>query len=232
MSLQIPLPFGNFNRFTFDLFMMGPNQQVVDKLKQVITEQTGEYIYLWGNAGTGKSHLLQAMCSLTSILKLKPAYVPLANSDRIVPEMLEGLETMDCVCIDDLDSIAGIVEWETGLFNIFNRLIENKKTLIVTSAKSPSGNDINLPDLKSRLASGVTYHLKSLQQADKLVALKQRAHYRGFELSDDVLEYLSRRVSRDMHSLFDWLDRMDEATLATKKKLNIRFVRKLLGDYK
>jgi len=230
MSSQIPLPFGNFNRFTFDLYLIGPNQQVVDKLKQVITDRTGEYLYLWGGAGTGKSHLLQAACGFTSILKMKPGYVPLANSERIVPEMLEGLETLDCICIDDLDSVAGIPEWETGMFNLFNSLAENKKSLIVSSAKSPFGNDIKLPDLKSRLASGVTYHLKSLEQDDKLVALKQRAHYRGFEVSDDVLEYLSRRVSRDMHSLFDWLDRMDEATLASKKKLSVSFVKGLLGD--
>ena len=95
---------------------------------------------------------------------------------------------------------------------------------------SPSGNTIELPDLKSRLGSGVTYHLKYLSEDERLYALKQRASLRGFDLSNDVLDYLSKRVARDMHTLFNWLDRMDEAIFITKKKLTVSMVRDLLDE--
>jgi DnaA family protein len=121
-------------------------------------------------------------------------------------------------------------EWEKSLFNMFNNIVENKKSLVITSTMSPSGNSIELPDLKSRLGSGVTYHLKYLSEDERLYALKQRASLRGFELSNDVLDYLSKRVARDMHTLFNWLDRMDEAIFVTKKKLTVPMVRELLDE--
>jgi DnaA-homolog protein len=232
MQSQIPLPFGNFDHFNFDIFIPGQNQQVVDFLNKTIVQFNGEFLYLWGNAGTGKSHLLQAACGLASKHGLRPGYIPLSEHNEIIPDILKGLETLDLICIDDLECIAGKPEWENSLFNLFNNIAENNKSLVVTSTLSPTGNNINLPDLKSRLISGVTYHLKNLDEENRLYALKKRAILRGFEITDDVLDYLSRRVARDMHTLFDWLDRMDEAMLVTKKKLTVAMVRDLLDENK
>jgi len=228
MSSQIPLPLGKFDRFSFEMFIAGQNKHVVDNIHKIITSGSSEFLYLWGDVGVGKSHILQAACAQASQNKMKPGYIPLSNHNQFLPEVLNGLEFLDLVCIDDLDSIVGIPEWEKGLFNLFNTLVENSKILIVTSTMSPSGNSISLPDLKSRLASGIAYHLKYLNEDERLYALKQRASLRGFELPNEVLNYLSKRVARDMHTLFNWLDRIDNASLVSKKKLTIALVRQLL----
>ena len=230
MSSQIPLPFGNFDRFNFDIFIPGDNKQIVDNLKSVISSGSCNFLYIWGNSGTGKSHLLQASCGYASSYKRKPVFLPLSEYQQLEPDVFSGLESLDLVCIDDLDCISGNPEWERGLFNLFNNLIENNKSLVVTSARSPSGNAIQLPDLKSRLASGVTYHLKYLGEDERMFALKQRANIRGFELSNEVLDYLARHVGRDMHTLFDWLERMDEATLVSKKKITVSLIKDMLGE--
>ena len=228
MSSQILLPFGNFEHFSFESFLAGNNQQVVDSLKNTASGKHTAFLYVWGNKGTGKSHLLQASCGHASQHNLKPVYIPLSEHTKLSPDILSGLETLDLVCIDDVDSIAGDVEWERAFFNLYNSILETKKSLFATSIKSPFGNAIALPDLKSRLASGVTYHLKYLAEDERLSAVKQRAEKRGLELSDEVLDYLSRHVARDMHTLFNWLDRMDEATLVSKKKLTVSLLRQLL----
>jgi DnaA family protein len=229
MYSQIPLPIGIFDHFSFETFVPGQNREALENLKKSIADGPGNYFYLWGRAGTGKTHILQAACGYASRYQIKPGYIPLSDYGQLAPEILNGLENLDLICIDDIDSVSGMPDWERGLFNLFNTLAESRKQLIVTSASSPSGIEISLPDLKSRLASGLTYHLKKLADEERLLALKERAGQRGFELTDEVLDYLSRRVARDMHTLFDWLDRLDEASMVSKRKLTVALVKELLN---
>jgi DnaA family protein len=88
---------------------------------------------------------------------------------------------------------------------------------------------VQLPDLVSRLVWDLAYRVAPLDEAALLEVLRQRGAGRGMEVPDEVLQYLSRRVPRDVHTLFHWLDRMDEASLSAKKKLTVPFVRKLLS---
>lgn len=231
MTSQIPLKFGTSSRINFDLYVPGPNAEAVEYLKKFIARPDNDLVYLWGSAGTGKSHLLQALCSKGSDYQVKTAIIPLSEAGQIKPEVLQGMEALDCVCLDDINLISGNSAWEEGIFNLFNRIRDDQKSLVVTSTLSPAGISLGLQDLQSRLSSGITYHLNYLDEADRLLALKLRAHSMGFELSDEVLDFITRRVSRDMHSLFAWLDRVDEATLVSKKKLTVPFVRKLIEGH-
>jgi DnaA family protein len=86
-----------------------------------------------------------------------------------------------------------------------------------------------LPDLASRLAWDLVYRVAPLDEASLLQVLRQRGAMRGMEVPDEVLQYLSRRVPRDVHTLFQWLDKMDEASLSAKKKLTVPFIRDLLS---
>lgn len=228
MSSQIPLPFGKFDRFNFDLYWPGPNLQIVSYLQQSISQTQGNNIYLWGDLGTGKSHLLQAACTLAASRQKKVIYIPLLEKAQMSPDLLNGMESLDLVCIDDIDEVASHEEWEMALFNLYNRMLAEQKTMIVSARNSPGGLALQLADLKSRMSAGITWHLSKLDEKDRLLALQERARVRGFELSDEVMDYLSRRVARDMHTLFSWLDRLDQATLISKKKLTVPFVRELL----
>jgi DnaA-homolog protein len=230
MSSQILLPFGKFDRFNFELYWAGPNQQAVTWLQQSITTKPGVNVYLWGEHGTGKSHLLQAACTLAATRDMQVIYIPLADRSQISPEMLNGIESLDMVCIDDVDAIAGESAWELAIFNLYNQLAAEHKPLLVSARTSPAGLPLQLADLKSRLTASVTWHIVTLEEKDRLLALQQRARVRGFELPDEVMDYLAKRVARDMHSLFSWLDRLDQATLISKKKLTVPFVRELLDQ--
>lgn len=229
MRRQIPLPLGNFDRFNFELYWPGSNRAAVDHLRLVAAGKSADNIYLWGGPATGKSHLLQAACTLAAAAQRQVMYIPLEDTSRLSPDLLQGVDALDLVCLDDIDRAAGKPEWEIAIFNLYNQLQENHMPLIVSARTGPAGIPLTLPDLRSRLAAGVSWHLSSLTETDRLQALKQRATVRGFELPDEVVDYLSKRVARDMHSLFDWLDRLDHASLAQQKKLTVPFVRELLN---
>ena len=225
---QIPLPFTRFDTFDFDSFLPGDNDAAVHGLKRIAGGASQGNLYLWGPAGTGKSHLLQAATTLASENKMNVAYIPFDQISEFSPGMLQGLETLDLVCIDDLHRAAGSSAWEQGLFHLFNRLREQRRPLVMSADQSPQAIGIELPDLKSRLAWDLVFHLQPLDEASLIRALQQRARARMFDFPDEVLDYLVKRVSRDTRNLFQLLDRLDEASLASKKKITIPFVKRIL----
>ena len=226
---QIPLPFGGFERIDFELFQAGGNSDPVNSLRQAAVGADNRIIYLWGQPGTGKSHLLQAACSVASDCGRTVAYIPLARYRELSPEMLSGLAEFDLVSIDDLDYVAGDAAWEQSLFNLYNEIQQQRKSLLFTALKSPKGINVTLPDLKSRLTWDLVFHLQPVAEETLMTALQLRARARAFDLPDDVVEFLVKRLTRDTHTLFDVLSRLDHASLQSKKKLTIPFVKSVLG---
>jgi DnaA family protein len=227
--MQIPLPFKAAERASFDSFQGDVNTVLVQQLHRTAAGESVRNVYIWGEAGTGKSHLLHATCNEVSSRGGTAALVPLSQSRELSPSMLEGLEQMDLVSLDDLDRIAAVPAWEQAVFGLFNRMRELEKPLVMTCRFSPRGIPVELPDLASRLAWDLVYRVAPLDEASLLQVLRQRGAMRGMEVPDEVLQYLSRRVPRDVHTLFQWLDKMDEASLSAKKKLTVPFIRDLLS---
>lgn len=227
-AVQIPLSFQHFDHYELKHYRPGENRHVLEHLDESITAGRPTVTYLWGERGTGKSHLLQALCTRIAADGGRGAYIPLGQRENLAPELLEGLEQLDLICIDDLEEVAGDNGWERALFNLFNRIRENGRSLILAAAMSPKGLPVILPDLQSRLQSAIIFHLQPLDEEERVAALKQRAGLRGIELTDEVTAYIVRRVPRDMHSLFALLDRLDQASLEAKRKITIPFVRDLL----
>lgn len=225
---QIPLPLADADRPGFDLFVPGDNGIAPAEILTRASGAASGNLYLWGEAGSGKSHLLHAACRAASEAGRRAGLVPLAQRGDFTPTMLEALEVLDLLCIDDLDAVAGHTDWEQALFHLFNRMREARRPLLFAARTSPAGSAIALADLKSRLGWDLVIHLEPLPEADRFAALRARAAARGIEIPDEVMEFLARRVARDMHSLFDWLDRLDRASLAAGKRLTVPFVRELL----
>lgn len=227
---QIPLPFRQYDHYELDQFRIGDNHAAIDHLTGLCPGTGRSITCLWGVNGTGKSHLLQAMCARMAARDGRSAYLPLAQHAELDPAMLQGLEELDLVCMDDVEAIAGEEPWEYAVFHLFNGLADAGRALIFSAGMSPRGLPLGLPDLKSRLQSSLIFHLLPLTEVECLEALRQRARLRGLELNDEVVGYISRRLARDTHSLFRLLDRLDQASLAAKKKLTVPFVKELLEE--
>ncbi len=221
---QIPLNLQLRAEATLDNFVASGNEALL----HILCESTERYIYLWGEAACGKSHLLQALCHRAYQQQQTAAYIPLRDDDISDAEILIGLEDMDLVCIDDLHVIAGQAEWEIALFNLFNRIRENNGRLIITAGSAPNNMQIQLADLLSRLNWGVVFQLATLQDQARLEVLQLRARQLGLELPEEVVTYMLKRSPRDMASLFALLTRLDSASLAAQRRLTIPFVRQYL----
>ncbi len=226
--LQLPLTFGQAEVFSFDQFLAGRNDEVIQKLNSMVDDQPSESIFIWGGSGSGKSHLLQALCKSFSDNEQPSVYLPLWQHQKFTPQILEGLEVLPVICLDDVEQIAGDENWERAIFNLFNRIKEENNLLVMAAQSAPQNIEFNLADLDSRMNWGLIYQLQELNDSEKLMVLQQRAKTRGFKLPDEVGNYLITRLPRGMHALCDFLDKLDVASLAAKRKLTIPFVRELL----
>ena len=224
MKNQLPLSFQAPENSTFENYVAGDNQQLISSLEN----ENEQLIFIWGEKGSGKTHLLQAISSQYQTKELSALYIPLQMDEDFPPELLEGLEMMDLVCLDDVHKVIGNRDWEEALFHFFNRIRDNNGRLILAAKNSAVNLDIHLADLRSRLTWGLTYQAKMLDDKDKIEALKLRAHHRGVEMTDDIASYLLKRATRDMTDLIKLLEKLDYESLAEQRKLTIPFIKKYL----
>jgi DnaA family protein len=224
MPQQLPLGLTIRPSVDFASFINGRNGEAVSRLR---TPQD-PFIYLWGESGCGKSHLLQAACQQAHHEKRLTAYLPLKSEREIDPEMLVGLECYALVCLDDLERVAGHPVWEQAIFNLFNLLRESGGELIVSADRPPASLPIKLPDLASRLTWGPCYHLLPLDDEERMELLIASAERRGMSMSAETASFLLQRAPRDIHFLTLLVDRLDTASLAAQRRLTIPFVREIL----
>ena len=213
---------------TLDNYIQGSNTQATSEVWSCTRVKHGSYLYLWGLSGTGKTHLVTAAAKTAVENGHAAAYIPLSRAPELAPEMLTDIEHMDLICLDDIHTIAGDPVWEEALFHLFNRTREQATNLIVTADCGPSSLQIDLPDLVSRLASGISYRLSPLDDETKMELLVDRAEKRGMELTPGAANYILKNYSRDTASLLTFLEQLDHASLAAQRKLTIPFVRTLI----
>ncbi len=184
---------------TLDNFVLGRNAEAIHALQSALTGKSQGFIYLWGEKGCGKSHLIQAC--------------------------LNNPTTHDLICTDDVQLLDN--EAQIALFNTYNQTRESSGILIVTGDATPTKMGLR-DDLATRLAWGLVYQLHPLTDSEKALALKNHAFERGMKLPDEVLDYCLRYLRRDLPTLMATLNALDEWSLATKKSVTVPMLRNLL----
>jgi DnaA-homolog protein len=204
--IPAPLP-------TFDNFVRGCNGEALEVLKQVSSNPSAgapfrgrppfggganasKVLYLWGVSGSGKTHLVSALKN--------------AETAHVI---VDGVERLN-----DAEQIL--------LFNQINHVNQPGESGFVVATGSSAPRDLPLrPELTSRLGSGLTFQLHPLTDAEKAEALRAHAKARGFQLRDDVTQYLLRHARRDMASLISFLDALDRYSLETGREITLPLLR-------
>jgi len=230
MAEQIPLQFDLKAEQSFASFYTASNQEVVQYLTDIASGQGDQQIYLWGEHGQGKSHLLQACCLQAHQLQLTAFYLPLQKSELPDLNILEGLEVFELVCIDNIEYCAGNNAWELALFNFYNQHRENNNQLIISAHCPPNYLAIQLADLKTRMSWGLTLKLQELTDAERIAAFTCKARHLGFEISPQVGQFLNKHYARDLPALWDLLPRLEQATLIAKRKLTVPFLKQIMAE--
>tara|TARA_R110000764_G_scaffold1846_1_gene8041 strand:+ start:6724 stop:7434 length:711 start_codon:yes stop_codon:yes gene_type:complete len=229
LTLSVQLP----DDETFASFKSESNQMVVQQLTHFLDQITVNNkqvhsLFLFGLSGVGKSHLLHASCAYADTLGISSLCLSFSELTQLSVDVLDGLENIDLVCLDDIQLIAGDKKWQQGVFDLYNRMVEQNKCLIITGDQSVMNLNISLPDLVSRLSWGLTEQIKPLSDEEKSFALQYRAQQRGLYISDEVASFLINRLSRDMTSLIAALEQLDQASIREQRRITIPFIKDVL----
>jgi len=231
--IQLPLGIGLKDDVTFDNYFAADNKYLVDLLRNNIssTEHGSEelFVYFYGKQAVGCSHLLQASCNQASISGLQSVYLPMQDIIGLSCGLLDGMGSLDCVCIDNIDFISKHADWQEAVFHLFNQLRENKKCLIVAGRVPPKQLSLELADLASRLTWCHVFQVYGLSDEDMVNAFKLKADFKGMNMPYAIARYICHRSSRNTSDLFKLLKKLDRESLAAKRKITIPFVREVLG---
>ncbi|MBA3696870.1 MAG: DnaA regulatory inactivator Hda [Methylotenera sp.] len=186
-------------RPTFDNFVVGSNAEALHSLALALSNDDAvRFIYLWGEAGSGKSHLIAACRA----------------------------ENPQVIAIDDVQLFDEVAQID--LFNTYNSMRDSDNgALIVTGNAAPTKMNLR-EDLATRLAWGLTYQLLPLSDAEKALALMSHADTRGMRLPTEVITYCLRYLQRDLPTLIATINALDEWSLITKKPVTVPMLRQLL----
>jgi DnaA-homolog protein len=228
MAEQLPVKFEFRANQTFDDFYPGCNQEIIEQLKMTAIGTGEQLIFLWGDKGHGKSHLLQACCHEAFKRDISAFYLDLSNSVSIKPELFTGLEDFELVCFDNIDALTGREDWELAFFNFFNQHRDRNHRLTLSASCAPSAIAFSLPDLQTRINWGLSLKIQPLEDGDKIAALTHKAQQMGFEIAPQVARFLLTHYDRNLSSLWLILDKLDWASLAAKRKLTIPFLKQIL----
>jgi len=203
-------------------FIAGHNVELLQMLYTLAASGLQErFVYVWGELGSGKSHLLKAFLQSMRANQRDVTYIHAGTQQAIDPEALENA----VVAVDDVELLDE--QQQIALFNLYNRMREGQGVLLVSGHCAPAQLELR-QDLVTRLGWGLIYQIHALSDVEKIQALKTHSQERGFELSQEVAEYLLRHWRRDMPSLLAMLDSLDRFSLETKRPITIPLLKQLL----
>lgn len=207
---------------TLDNFVPGPNAEVFEALRTLAAGACREtMVYLYGPAGSGRTHLLRAVVDAVRLGGWSAAYVA-GDAGDALPDPAPKL-----VAWDDVHTVGA--EGEARLFALLIRMRESYGTLLCAGDMPPAQLRLRA-DVVTRLAAGLSYPLHVLADADKAEAVSRHAEHRGFRLTRDVVDYLLRRHTRDLPTLMRILEGLDRYSLETKRPVTVRLLRDLLAE--
>lgn len=203
---------------TLDNFVAGRNVELLSALRHALAGTANERcFYLWGEAGSGKSHLLQAVAGQARALGQPAAY-----ARSTVPDTASVIAVDDVEALDDAAQVA--------LFNLYNRLRESGGMLLVSGTAAPAHLHLR-DDLRTRLGWGLVYQVHGLSDEEKAQALERHAQARGFVVPHEVTQYLLRHGRRDLPSLMALLDALDAHCLRLKRGASVPLLKEVMQTF-
>ena len=203
---------------TLDNFVPGRNGELLAALRALAGGASRErFIYLWGDAGSGRSHLLRAV--------LETARRGGSSANWFDPA--QDMPAAALVAADDVERLGS--EAQIALFNLYNRIRDGGGALVASGGAAPAQLPLRA-DLVTRLGAGLVYRVHGLNDDEKAAALQRHADARGLRLAPEIVAYLLRHAQRDLPSLMALLDALDRYSLETKRAITLPLLRELLHD--
>lgn len=201
----------------FDKFLGTENAELV----YVLQHKHDPFIYVWGEEGAGKSHLLRAWVAQALDAGKKAVYI-----DAAATPLTEAAFEAEYLAIDQIEKLGN--EEQAFLFAVFNRFRNSGKGFLLLSSEHTPQQLVIREDLRTRMAYCLVYEVKPLTDQEKIDALVSMAAARQVTIDPEIFEYLLNHWQRDMDSLMQMLDTLDNYAVTMGKRITLPLLRQLL----
>jgi DnaA family protein len=219
---QLPLAIGLGPQIqaTFENFRPGPNAAVVAQLRAHADPAVP--LFLWGPAGSGKTHLLRAMVHEVQLRGGRAGWF-----DAVEPSPWADDQGRHLLVFDDCERFDDAQQHDA--FTLF--IEATQRGVQVVAAAAVPATDLSIrEDLRTRLGWGLVFALRPLPEAEVRDVVRAEAAARGIDLGEDVVRYLLTRFDRDLQSLVRLIERLDAYALAHKRAVTVPLIRQMLSD--
>jgi DnaA-homolog protein len=221
---QIALDIGLHSAPSFANFLVGPNANVLQHLQLWTGAASRSPVpcYLWGASASGKTHLLQ---STVAALKAQGLAVGWLDASMYEPPAYQ--EAWSAVVMDDVHLYTAVQQH--AAFNWFVNAQTHQHWVLAAGDTAPAGLKLR-EDLRTRMGWGHGFEVLPLSELERRAVLRQQADARGVFLSDEVMDFILNRFSRDLGSLMQLLDQLDGYALQTQRAITIPLIKSMLNE--
>ena len=222
MPQQLTLDIRPEQHPTLANFIAGANAELVARLRALAQPKAFDAVYLWGPAGSGRSHLLQATRAAAEAAR-RVVLVAGEEAGAELPCPPGGL-----LIVDDVDRLGDTAQ--VALFRAFNSARLAGLALLIAGPAAPLELKLR-EDLRTRIGQALVYQVQPLSDEEKAATLHSQAIQRGLRVEDEVFGYMLRHTSRDLPSLMAVLDALDRASLERKRPVTVPLLKEMLDKF-
>lgn len=230
------------SRYTFDNFVVGPSNRLAHAASLAVAEKPAlayNPLFLYGGVGLGKTHLLHGIGNLCLQHGLQVLYV---SSEEFTNDLINAIRThttqafrekyrrIDVLLIDDIQFIAGKEATQEEFFHTFNTLHGQNKQLVISSDRPPKAMVTLEERLRSRFEWGLTADIQPPDFETRLAILRAKSERAGYNITNDLLELVARRVQSNIRQLEGALTRVAAFANLSALPLNAQLVESVLVD--
>lgn len=208
---------------------------VIDAVRQLHANLINRF-YIYGGAGSGKSHLLSAICDSYLEVGKSAIQVSLLELLDAPTEAITCLDRYDLVALDDIEAMSGVPHWQKAVFHLINYNNEGGGQLVFSSRFAPMELKLELPDLQSRLTQAVSVKVPTGgRYADRFALVNSVLVRKGIHIDQQIIDYLLAHGPHQTSVLLKTLEHLIQLLKGEKTKIshaNLKQIYALIDEYR
>ena len=239
-----PEALGESDAFSFETYVVGPqNKMAYAAARSVAEKPAGSFnpLFIYGDSGLGKTHLLHAIARQTRRLRHDSSIVLVKGVD-FTNDLIESIrggttsefrnkyQSEDLLLVDDIQFIAGKQQTQNEFFHTFNNIYEAGHQIVITSDRPPLEMSLLDDRLRTRFEGGLMADIQPPDLETRMAIIRNKAAQLGLLLSDEAVEYIAENITANIRQLEGVIKRLTAYKEILDDVITIDSVKRAIKD--